>query len=124
MTFSEVLCRGSYGIVRRLIDKNSGNQYAAKFLRYSDPLVREELAQELEMMSLLYHNNIVQVIDGYEDKNRLVVVMEMYPWICQYLQLICEKLGWNRLIFYSVDDLMFKNLEDRYCSGFGKTEVR
>lgn len=62
-----------------MIDKNSGSQYAAKFLRYNDPLAREELAQELEMMSLLDHNNIVQVVDGYEDKKRLVIVMEMYP---------------------------------------------
>lgn len=75
----DLLYRGSYGVVRRVIDKNSGSQYAAKFLRYNDPLVREELAQELEMMSLLDHNNIVQVVDGYEDKKRLVIVMEMYP---------------------------------------------
>jgi serine/threonine protein kinase len=70
--------RGSYGVVRRVIDKNSGNQYAAKFLRYNDPLMKEELMQELEIMSLLQHTNIIQVIDGYEDKKRLAIVMEMY----------------------------------------------
>jgi hypothetical protein len=56
--------RGSYGVVRRVIDKNSGNQYAAKFLRYNDPLLKEELMRELEVMALLDHTNIVQVIDG------------------------------------------------------------
>ena len=30
-------------------------------------------------MSLLDHMNIVQVQDGYEDKKRLAIVMEMYP---------------------------------------------
>ena len=35
--------------------------------------------QELEMMALLDHNNIVQIVDGYEDKKRLAIVMEMYP---------------------------------------------
>ena len=34
---------------------------------------------ELEMMSLLDHTNIVQIVDGYEDKKRLCIVMELYP---------------------------------------------
>lgn len=53
--------RGSYGVVRRVIDKNSGNQYAAKFLRFGDQLVKEELEMELEMMALLDHRHITQV---------------------------------------------------------------
>ena len=73
--------RGSYGVVRRVIDKNSGNQYAAKFMRYNDPLIKEELIQELEMMSLLDHMNIIQIIDGYEDKKRLAIVMEVYLFL-------------------------------------------
>ena len=72
--------RGSYGVVRRVIDKNSGNSYAAKFLRYSDAFIKDELASELEVLALLDHPNIVQVIDGYEDRKRMVIVEEMYPW--------------------------------------------
>ena len=52
---------GSYGVVRRVIDKNSGTQYAAKFLRFSDVTVRDELDAELSVMSQLDHTNIVQV---------------------------------------------------------------
>ena len=70
-------CRGSYGVVRRVIDKNSGNQYAAKVMRYNDPLMKEELMTELEVMTMLDHSNIVQIVDGYEDKKRLAIVMEM-----------------------------------------------
>ena len=73
--------RGSYGVVRRVIDKNSGNQYAAKFMRYNDPLMKEELMTELEVMALLDHTNIVQIIDGYEDKKRLAIVTEMYATV-------------------------------------------
>jgi serine/threonine protein kinase len=62
-----------------VIDKNSGNQYAAKILRYADPIVKEELMTELEILALLDHQNIIQIIDGYEDKKRLIMVMEMYP---------------------------------------------
>jgi len=80
--------RGSYGVVRRVIDKNSGNQYAAKFLRYNDVFIKEELMQELEMMALLDHNNIVQIVDGYEDKKRLAIVMEMYPCLFVLLLLL------------------------------------
>ena len=78
-----VLCypRGSAGIVRRVIDKNSGNQYACKFLRFNNPMLKEELQLELEVMASLSHPNIVQVEDGYEDKKRLAIVMEMYPII-------------------------------------------
>ncbi len=74
-------CRGSYGITRRVIDKNSGSQYAAKFFRYNDPQVKEELMSELDMLALLDHQNIISVVDGYEDKKRLVIIMEMYPSI-------------------------------------------
>ena len=66
-------------MVRRVIDKNSGNQYAAKFLRFPDHLVKSELETELEMLTLLDHTGIIQIIDGYEDKKRLIIVMEMYP---------------------------------------------
>jgi len=72
-----VRVRGSYGVVRRVIDKNSGNQYAGKFLRYNDPLMKEELMTELDVMALLDHQNIVQIVDGYEDKKRLAIVTEM-----------------------------------------------
>ena len=60
-----------------MIDKNSGNQYAAKFLRFGDLNIREILQPELSILSQLDHNNIVQIQDGYEDKKRLVIVMEM-----------------------------------------------
>ena len=69
--------RGSYGVVRRVIDKNSGNQYAAKFMRYNDPLMKEQLMNELDVMAMLDHTNVVQIVDGYEDKKRLAIVMEM-----------------------------------------------
>jgi len=46
-------------------------------MRYNDPLMKEELMTELEVMALLDHTNIVQIIDGYEDKKRLAIVMEM-----------------------------------------------
>ncbi|CAD5121391.1 DgyrCDS9913 [Dimorphilus gyrociliatus] len=69
--------RGSYGVVRRVIEKNSGYQYAAKFLRYSDPALREELTTELEVMTYLDHHNIAQLQDGYDDKKRLVIVTEI-----------------------------------------------
>jgi serine/threonine protein kinase len=67
-----------------VIDKNSGNQYAAKFLRYNDNFLKEELMMELEVMALLDHPNITAVIDGYEDKKRLVIVTEMYPFQKSY----------------------------------------
>merc|ERR1712142_12356 len=69
--------RGSCGVIRRVIDKNSANQYAAKFLRYSDEMHKAELQTEHETMSELDHENIIQVIDGYDDKKRLAIVMEM-----------------------------------------------
>ena len=56
-------------------------------MRYSDLVVKDELMRELEMMSLLDHHNIAQVIDGYEDKKRLAIVMEMYLFVGHSLQL-------------------------------------
>ena len=73
----DVLCRGSYGIVKRVIDKNSGSQYACKFMQYENLARRDELGQELEILATLDHPNIIPVIDGYESKKRLAIIMEM-----------------------------------------------
>ena len=85
-----LLPRGSAGIVRRVIDKNSGQQYACKFLRFNNPKLKEELQTELEVMAALNHPNIVQVEDGYEDKKRLAIVMEMYPTVYGTLRCAVE----------------------------------
>ena len=85
MCFSQF--RGSYGIVRRVIDKNFGGQYAAKFLRFGDDETRKELKPELEMLSSLNHQNIVRVVDAYEDRRRFIIVMEMYLY--SHLRMVC-----------------------------------
>jgi len=39
--------------------------------------MKEELMTELDVMALLDHQNVVQIVDGYEDKKRLAIVTEM-----------------------------------------------
>lgn len=44
----------------QVIDKNSGTQYACKFLKYTEE-TKSERALELEMMGSLDQQNIIQV---------------------------------------------------------------
>lgn len=46
-------------------------------MQYESLARRDELAQELEILAILDHPNVIPVIDGYESKKRLAIIMEM-----------------------------------------------
>ena len=46
-------------------------------MHFGDLATRDELSQEFDALNNLDHQNIVQLIDAYEDKKRLAYVMEL-----------------------------------------------
>ncbi|CAH1789060.1 unnamed protein product [Owenia fusiformis] len=73
----EEIGRGRYGIVRRMIEKSTGCEFAAKFLRARNEKMKEELRHEMETLRLCKHRNIVDLVDAYETERRIVLVMEL-----------------------------------------------
>ncbi|XP_064598573.1 obscurin-like isoform X2 [Liolophura sinensis] len=69
--------RGRTSIVRRVIEKSTGKEFAAKFIQVRDPGDKDVFKHELECLRLASHKNIVAIQDAYETERRLVLVSEL-----------------------------------------------
>ncbi|XP_076089438.1 twitchin-like isoform X1 [Mytilus galloprovincialis] len=73
----EELGRGRHGIVRRVIQKSTGKEYAAKMI----PACNEELkfffGHELNNMRRINNQRVPSVIDAFQSERQLVIVMEL-----------------------------------------------
>lgn len=77
--FSSFPYRGRHGIVRRVVDKVSGKQFAAKMVHVCEAPQKHFFRHELETMRLLSHKNVPTIADAFQTDRRLAVVMELYP---------------------------------------------
>uniref|UniRef100_A0A3Q4HZD3 non-specific serine/threonine protein kinase n=1 Tax=Neolamprologus brichardi TaxID=32507 RepID=A0A3Q4HZD3_NEOBR len=79
----ETLGSGQFAIVKRCIEKSTGNKYAAKFIkkRLSGAsrrgVKREEIAREVDILQQLQHPNIVALHDVYENRTDVVLILEL-----------------------------------------------
>ena len=72
-------CRGRHGRVRRVIEKCSGREYAAKFIQVREAVDKEFFRSELENLSKQKSKSVVSVHDAYETPRQLIIVTELYP---------------------------------------------
>ncbi|XP_074857712.1 LOW QUALITY PROTEIN: striated muscle preferentially expressed protein kinase [Carettochelys insculpta] len=72
----EELGRGAFSYVRRVREKSSGLDYAAKFIPCRAK-AKQSACRELEILSHLDHERIVYFHDSFEKKNAVVIVMEL-----------------------------------------------
>ncbi|XP_026166322.1 death-associated protein kinase 2 isoform X1 [Mastacembelus armatus] len=74
---------GQFAIVRRCIEKSTGTQYAAKFIKKRQSRVsrrgvrREEIEREVGILQELQHPNIVALHDVYESRTDVVLILEL-----------------------------------------------
>ncbi|XP_021352030.1 titin-like isoform X3 [Mizuhopecten yessoensis] len=73
----EELGRGRHGVVRRVLDKSSGKQYAAKFIPVADPKMKHFFRQELYNLQAASHKNVVGVVDAFQSNRSLVIITEL-----------------------------------------------
>ncbi|XP_076459478.1 uncharacterized protein LOC143292788 isoform X2 [Babylonia areolata] len=73
----EEIGRGRHGRVRRVIEKNSGKEFAAKFIQVRDAVDKEFFRSELDNLRRQNHKNIVPVHDAYETPRQLIIVTEL-----------------------------------------------
>ncbi|XP_023681627.1 NUAK family SNF1-like kinase 1 isoform X1 [Paramormyrops kingsleyae] len=75
----ETLGKGTYGKVKKAIERRSGKTVAIKSIRkerITDELDRMHIQREIEIISLLRHPNIIRIHEVFESKDKIVIVME------------------------------------------------
>ncbi|XP_036387580.1 NUAK family SNF1-like kinase 2 [Megalops cyprinoides] len=89
--FLETLGKGTYGKVKKAVER-SGRMVAIKSIRKEKIKDEQDLIhirREIEIMSSLNHPHIITVYEVFENKHKIVIVMEyasrgdLYDYICE-----------------------------------------
>ncbi|XP_010896495.1 NUAK family SNF1-like kinase 1 [Esox lucius] len=75
----ETLGRGTYGKVKKAIERHSGREVAIKSIRkekIKDEQDMVHIRREIEIMSSLKHPHIISIYEVFENKDKIVIVME------------------------------------------------
>ncbi|KAG5830474.1 hypothetical protein ANANG_G00311010 [Anguilla anguilla] len=75
----ETLGRGTYGKVKKAIEIHTGRKVAIKSVRKEKIKDEQDMAhirREIEIMSSLRHPHIISVYEVFENKDKIVIVME------------------------------------------------
>ncbi|XP_067843076.1 striated muscle preferentially expressed protein kinase isoform X2 [Heptranchias perlo] len=68
--------RGAFSCVKRVTEKSSKLDYAAKFISFR-ATARDDAVRELELLSQLDHERITYFHDAFEKKNSVIIVLEL-----------------------------------------------
>ena len=73
------LGEGRFSIVKSCIHKKSGVERAVKIIDKDvmEPEEKELMRTEISILKLVHHKNIVRLIDVFEDRAHIYIVMEM-----------------------------------------------
>lgn len=75
---SRVLGTGHNGSVRECMDRATGQRYAVKSIRKSDPAVKAGgLAREINLLREMKHCSIIQLVDVFEDEEYVHLVTDL-----------------------------------------------
>ncbi len=72
----EELGRGRFGVVFKVRDKASGEQYAAKFIRCRKQEEKQKVRDEIAIMNSLEHPKLLQLAAAYENQREIIMNME------------------------------------------------
>ncbi|XP_029657628.1 kalirin isoform X4 [Octopus sinensis] len=74
----EELGRGRFAVVKRCVQKCSGQELAAKCINRKH-LSKEAIETEFNTLQSLFHTHLVKVFDLYETKTNYILLMEIIP---------------------------------------------
>ncbi|KAF2897973.1 hypothetical protein ILUMI_08202 [Ignelater luminosus] len=72
----EELGKGRYGVVHKVVDKNTTQKLAAKFVRCRTAKEREKVQDEINTMNMLRHQKLLQLAAAFENPRETIMVME------------------------------------------------
>lgn len=70
--------RGTFGVVKRVVHRRTGEVFAAKFLPLRSS-TRTRAFQERDLLSRLAHPRVACLLDFFCTRRTLVLITEMYP---------------------------------------------
>jgi serine/threonine protein kinase len=73
------LGEGRFSVVKSCISKRTGVERAVKVIEKvaMDPEEKELMRTEIAILKLVHHDNVIQMIDVFEDRDYIYIVMEM-----------------------------------------------
>ncbi|XP_067210466.1 uncharacterized protein [Linepithema humile] len=72
----EELGKGRYGIVKKVIERTTGMNFAAKFVRTIKAKDREQVREEVSIMNALRHPKLLLLAAAYENPRETVLITE------------------------------------------------
>ncbi|XP_056393002.1 striated muscle preferentially expressed protein kinase isoform X2 [Hyla sarda] len=115
-TIHKEIGRGAFSYVRHVVEKDSGQDFAAKFIT-SKGVSRESARREMSILSLLSHERIIYFHEVFEKRSALIIIMELCskeelldrmvrkPTVCE-----SEIRSFVRQILEGLDYLHHKNI--------------
>ncbi|XP_060691101.1 NUAK family SNF1-like kinase 1 [Hemiscyllium ocellatum] len=88
--------RGAYGKVQKALETATGRTVAIKSVRkdkFQEELDRIHIQREMEIMSSLNHPNIIRIYEVFENKDKIIIVMdycsngELYDYVNEHHRL-------------------------------------
>ncbi|XP_034109415.1 obscurin isoform X3 [Drosophila albomicans] len=70
------LGRGTQGITYHAVERATGDNYAAKIM-YGKPELRPFMLNELDIMNMFNHKNLIRPYDAYETDRQITLIMEL-----------------------------------------------
>ncbi|CAI5462696.1 unnamed protein product [Closterium sp. Yama58-4] len=125
-SLGKFLGRGSYGVVRECISRRTGRSYACKVIRKDEMRNRraEEAAIRREvkiLQQLVGHPHVVSLVDVFEDRAAIFVVMEKCNGGELY-DLLCEITAGGRANQSADDPGYFKDNDAHSLSSYSSSE--
>ncbi|CRL00790.1 CLUMA_CG014043, isoform B [Clunio marinus] len=72
----EELGKGRFGVVHKVIEKETGVALAAKFIKCIKSLDRKKVQDEIKVMKSLHHPKLLQLSASFETQKEIIMVME------------------------------------------------
>lgn len=73
----EELGRGRYGVVHKIIEKETKHKLAAKFIKCRTSKNKEKVKEEIDIMNLLQHPKLLQLVGAFENPREIIMIMEL-----------------------------------------------
>lgn len=72
----EELGKGRFGVVHKVIERDSGAVLAAKIIKCIKAVDRKKVQEEIEIMKSLQHPKLLQLSASFETQKEIIMVME------------------------------------------------
>ncbi|KAG1697090.1 hypothetical protein DVH05_017476 [Phytophthora capsici] len=73
------LGRGAFGVVEKVEHLKTHKHYAMKTVRFQSGSKRHEFEKEIDLLRVLHHPNIVQMLETFQDEHHFYIIMELSP---------------------------------------------